>query len=103
MPPRFRTPPGANPKAAAARAGPAPRDEFNRHRLSGLSRREREIVREILQGYSNGEIAGRLFISERTVSTHITRIFAKLGLENRLQLHALFKDKSFYESLDVLL
>lgn len=57
-----------------------------------LSRRETEIVQEIIQGHKTSQIARRLFISERTVKTHITHIFTKLGVENRLQLHALLKE-----------
>ncbi|TVR53825.1 MAG: hypothetical protein EA426_17515 [Spirochaetaceae bacterium] len=70
--------------------------EVNRHRLGNradsLSRREREIVEQIVIGLSNAEIAERLFISERTVATHITRIFSKLGVENRIQLYELMKN-----------
>jgi DNA-binding NarL/FixJ family response regulator len=57
-----------------------------------LSRREIEIVQEIIQGHKTTRIAQRLFISERTVKTHITHIFTKLGIENRLQLYALLKE-----------
>ncbi|TVR67667.1 MAG: helix-turn-helix transcriptional regulator [Spirochaetaceae bacterium] len=57
-----------------------------------LSRREIEIVQEVIQGHRNGEIAARLFISERTVKTHLTHIFSKLGVESRLELYTLLKD-----------
>ena len=59
---------------------------------NGLSKREIEIVEQIVAGLSNAEIAERLFISDRTVTTHITHIFTKLGVANRIQLCSLVKD-----------
>lgn len=55
----------------------------------GLTPRELEIVSVILGGYSNGYIAAKLSISEKTVKHHLTNIFDKLGVSNRLEL-ALF-------------
>ena len=55
----------------------------------GLTPRELEIVSVILGGYSNGYIATKLSISEKTVKHHLTNIFDKLGVSNRLEL-ALF-------------
>ncbi len=52
----------------------------------GLTPREMEIVRTVVSGYSNKEIAGQLSISEQTVKHHITSIFDKLGVYNRLEL-----------------
>jgi DNA-binding NarL/FixJ family response regulator len=51
----------------------------------GLTQREAEVLREIAAGYSNREIADRLFISEATVKTHVNNIFAKAGLRDRAQ------------------
>lgn len=53
--------------------------------LSRLTQREREILAIIATGLSNIEIAGKLFLSEGTVKTHVGRIFAKLGLRDRAQ------------------
>ncbi len=54
-----------------------------------LTRREREIVSSIVDGYTNREIAKRFSISEQTVKHHLTSIFEKVGVTNRLEL-ALF-------------
>jgi DNA-binding NarL/FixJ family response regulator len=51
----------------------------------GLTQREAEVLREIAAGYSNREIADRLFISEATVKTHVNNIFSKAGLRDRAQ------------------
>jgi DNA-binding NarL/FixJ family response regulator len=50
----------------------------------GLTHREAEILALIAQGLTNGEIAGRLFLSNHTVKTHINRIFAKTGSRDRV-------------------
>jgi DNA-binding NarL/FixJ family response regulator len=51
-----------------------------------LTKRELEIARLIAHDMSNHEIATRLFLSERTVETHVTHMFNKLGLNSRVQL-----------------
>lgn len=55
----------------------------------GLTRREMEIVTLVVAGYSNPDIAQRCSISEQTVKHHVSNIFDKLGVSNRLEL-ALF-------------
>jgi two-component system, NarL family, nitrate/nitrite response regulator NarL len=55
----------------------------------GLTPRELEIVTLVVAGYSNPEIAQRCTISEQTVKHHMSNIFDKLGVSNRLEL-ALF-------------
>jgi DNA-binding NarL/FixJ family response regulator len=56
--------------------------------LDGLTPRELEVLVEIAAGRSNGEIAGRLFVSEATVKTHVNHLLAKTGARDRAQLVA---------------
>ena len=51
-----------------------------------LTRREREIAGLVAEGLGNRQIAGRLFLSKRTVDAHIEHIFAKLSFSSRTQL-----------------
>ena len=61
--------------------------------IEPLSRRELEVLHCIANGLSNGETARQLVIETSTVKRHINSIFAKLGVENRVQ--ALNKAKAF--------
>jgi DNA-binding NarL/FixJ family response regulator len=54
--------------------------------LDRLTDREREVMVEVASGASNAEIAGRMFLSEATVKTHIGRVLSKLGLRDRAQI-----------------
>jgi NarL family two-component system response regulator LiaR len=51
-----------------------------------LTERERDVIRLVAMGRNNREIAQELFISEKTVKTHISNILGKLNLEHRTQL-----------------
>jgi DNA-binding NarL/FixJ family response regulator len=66
---------------------------------SGLTVREQEVLDLIAEGLSNREIAGKMFISEKTVKTHVSNILSKLHLDDRTQAaiyaltHGSVKDK----------
>jgi DNA-binding NarL/FixJ family response regulator len=60
--------------------------------LSELSVRETEVLYQISRGYSNREIADKLFIAEQTVKNHVSIIYAKLGLRDRMQALLLAKE-----------
>lgn len=50
-----------------------------------LTARERDVLQKIAEGKSNAEIAGELFIGIKTVKTHVSSIFSKLGVTDRTQ------------------
>nr|MBA2279667.1 response regulator transcription factor [Acidimicrobiia bacterium] len=56
--------------------------------LAGLTEAERRIAEAAAEGLRNRDVADRLFISERTVETHLERAYRKLGVANRTQLAA---------------
>ncbi len=53
-----------------------------------LGRREAEVAHLVAEGLSNKQIGSRLFISERTVATHVGNILNKLGFNSRAQIAA---------------
>jgi DNA-binding CsgD family transcriptional regulator len=57
--------------------------------LAALSRRENEIAAEVASGKTNREVAATLFLSEKTVGNHLTRIFEKLEVHSRAALATL--------------
>jgi DNA-binding NarL/FixJ family response regulator len=65
--------------------GSTPEDPVTDPRLDTLTEREREILVAIGHGWTNGEIAERLVLSESTVKTHVGRVLAKIGARDRVQ------------------
>ncbi|QFK70737.1 response regulator transcription factor [Pradoshia sp. D12] len=53
--------------------------------LESLTQREKEVLKEITHGKSNKEIASALYITEKTVKTHVSNILSKLELQDRTQ------------------
>jgi DNA-binding NarL/FixJ family response regulator len=70
-------------------------------RSSTLTRRERDVLRLLAQGLDQREIALALFLSQKTVSTHIQHILAKLGVHSRAQAVAAAHREGFADA-DVL-
>jgi FixJ family two-component response regulator len=67
-----------------------------RQRFNSLSRRELEVLREVLRGRMNKQIAASLGISERTVKLHRTSIKAKIGVNSAAQLATLARDAELF-------
>ncbi|THA64213.1 response regulator transcription factor [Streptomyces sp. A0958] len=81
--------------ARAAGSGPderADRGERARERIASLADREREVAVAVGQGRSNAEIAATLYLSVATVKTQVSRILAKFGFNNRVQIALLVHD-----------
>jgi DNA-binding CsgD family transcriptional regulator/tetratricopeptide (TPR) repeat protein len=72
---------GAVGSAAPSSSGPA--DEF------GLTRREREVLALVAEGWTNRQIADHLFISENTAGVHVSNILGKLGASGRTEAAAI--------------
>lgn len=89
---------GAHREATAAarelrrlghRTAHRPRQAAQQSGVAGLSRRENEIATEVAAGKTNREVAAALFLSEKTVGNHLTRIFEKLDVHSRAALASL--------------
>jgi len=79
-------------------------DIFNMTNLSKLlSKREKEILDLVANGNSNKDIAGTLFISEKTVRTHLHNIFRKLDISKRTEAVSLMMDACSTEGLSEIL
>jgi DNA-binding NarL/FixJ family response regulator len=65
--------------------GARPEDAAPSERLADLTPRELDVLRLLARGRSNAEIAGELVLGENTIKTHVSRVFAKLGLRDRAQ------------------
>jgi len=73
---------GSRLSAGTRRAAEAPRD-------ARLTAREESIAALVATGRSNKEVGAELFVSEKTVEAHLSRIYAKLGVRSRVELAAL--------------
>ncbi|MGW1392509.1 response regulator [Streptomyces nigra] len=71
-----------------------------RERLTALNDREREVAVAVGRGLSNAEIAGELYMSVATVKTHVSRVLAKLDLNNRVQIALLTYDAGLLAEVD---
>jgi ATP/maltotriose-dependent transcriptional regulator MalT len=74
---------GARVAAGARRAGDA-----RAGGTDGLTERERDVAELVARGRTNREVAEALFLSEKTVENHLSRVYAKLGLRSRAELVA---------------
>ncbi|MFE7277921.1 response regulator [Streptomyces sp. NPDC057623] len=90
--------PAATARVIAAATGPQSSEarrssrEAAREQLSALTERELDTARAIADGLGNPEIAERLHISIATVKAHTGNLFAKLAVENRVQIALLVRD-----------
>ena len=71
---------------AQLRSSAPDRSRLARARLARLTEREREVAVTVGEGLSNAEIAARLHLSVPTVKAHVGRLFAKLEVDNRVQI-----------------
>ncbi|MET9206453.1 MULTISPECIES: response regulator transcription factor [Streptomyces] len=74
------------------------RKERARRRFAELAEREREVAIAVGHGHSNAEIARELYLSVATVKTQVSRILAKLDLNNRVQIALLVHDAGLLDS-----
>ncbi|NED13428.1 response regulator transcription factor [Streptomyces sp. SID9124] len=78
--------------AGGGRDDKADRAERARERVALLADREREVAVAVGQGRSNAEIAATLYLSVATVKTQVSRVLAKFGFNNRVQIALLVHD-----------
>jgi DNA-binding NarL/FixJ family response regulator len=76
----------------------APRRAQALRRVATLSEREQEVLRLLGTGKSNAELAQKLFVSEATVKTYVSRLLTKLELANRTQATILAHEAGLLES-----
>jgi DNA-binding NarL/FixJ family response regulator len=79
-------------RAACAGQLVIPREWRERFASPVLSPREKQVLGMVVMGFTNQEIANRLLVAESTVKSHLTSIFAKLGVRGRNEATALVLD-----------
>jgi DNA-binding CsgD family transcriptional regulator len=62
-----------------------------RQRAEGLTAAERRVAALVAEGHTNREVAAALFLGERTVETHLSHVYAKLGVRSRVELARTFR------------
>ena len=71
------------------------RDELGRvggrRHVEGLSAAEQRVATLVADGHTNQEVAAQLFLGERTVASHLTHVYAKLGVRSRTELAAMWR------------
>jgi DNA-binding NarL/FixJ family response regulator len=82
----------ATVSAACAGQLVIPREWRDRFASPVLSPREKQVLGMVVMGFTNQEIANRLLVAESTVKSHLTSIFAKLGVRGRSEATALVLD-----------
>ena len=78
-------------------AGPVP--ESRQANAFGLTRRQSEILSAVMEGFTNKEIATRFHISEQTVKHHLSSIFEKVGVTNRMELALFAMNKHLFSEV----
>lgn len=68
---------------------------MNYQMLSRLSKSEQEIVKLLITGKNNKQIADALFVSEKTIKFHLTNIYSKLGVNSRAECIVLVNEMNF--------
>ncbi|MEU0162868.1 response regulator transcription factor [Streptomyces sp. NPDC006261] len=86
--------------AGGARVDRTSRTERARRRFAELTEREKEVAVAVGRGHSNAEIAGELYLSVATVKTQVSRILARLDLNNRVQIALLVHDAGLLDPDD---
>ncbi|HEU4424413.1 MAG TPA: AAA family ATPase [Pilimelia sp.] len=85
----------AEQRRTVGRAGRLAVGKAPHRRDLDLTRREWDVVRLVIAGVSNAEVANRLYVTVKTVEAHLTRIFRKLGVSSRVGLVAALSPMTF--------